>query len=348
MRFKRMSEIYSRLVDHTITSTNEINDFSVGSAMRAIYESVSIELEQFYILTRENIQEAIEQGVYSSFGFTRTAALKSYGKVRVSFHNATQQDRVISRGSRFSSSLTNHNQVYETMQEYVIPKGTISLEVEVYCTVSGVIGNIPANTINVMHTPIANVREVKNNSAFQTGQDSEPLEELRARFNSFIESLSKATIPALEYGTRSVNNVSGVYIEEETGRITIYAHDRNGNLPSLVKTEIESSIFRYRPAGIPVLVKPVTRKDVDVAATVTLTDKTAITTRFKTQIETEISRYLNNLKTSKSLILSDLSRVIMNIDKQYIYDVNFTSLEGNVIIEGSEIIRAGNVMVTLQ
>ncbi|MEX5590923.1 hypothetical protein, partial [Pseudomonas urmiensis] len=65
MKFKRMSEIYSRLVDHTITNTREINDFSVGSAMRALYEAISIELEQYYILTRENMMEAIEQGVYS-------------------------------------------------------------------------------------------------------------------------------------------------------------------------------------------------------------------------------------------------------------------------------------------
>ena len=348
MRFKRMSEIYSRLVDHTITNTNEVNDFSVGSAMRAIYESVSIELEQYYILTRENIQEAIQQGVYSSFGFTRQKAAKAYGVVQISFHNATQTDSAISRGTKFSSSKAGYSQVYETLVDYSIPKGTVITEVEVYSKYPGALGNIPAEVIDIMNTPIANIREVTNPNAFQTGQDSEPVEELRSRFRSYIESLSKGTIPALEYGTREVEEVSGVYIDEKTGQITIYAHDRNGDLPSSVKTEIEANIFNYRPAGIPVIVKPVTRKAIDVTVTVTLTQKTAITNTFRNKIDNEISRYLNNMRTSQHLVLSDLSRVIMNIDKQLIYDVNFTNLEENVYLQGSEIIRAGDVNVTLQ
>src|SRR5690606_22624004 len=98
MRFKRMTEIYSRLVDYTITNTDEVNDFSVGSAMRAIYEAVSIELEQFYILTRENIREAIEEGVYRSFGYTRQTATKAYGKVRIAYNNPTQHETIITRG----------------------------------------------------------------------------------------------------------------------------------------------------------------------------------------------------------------------------------------------------------
>lgn len=54
-----MTEIYGRLVDHTITNTNKINDFSIGSAIRAIYEATAREIEQIYILTEENIREAI-------------------------------------------------------------------------------------------------------------------------------------------------------------------------------------------------------------------------------------------------------------------------------------------------
>jgi hypothetical protein len=91
MIFKRMSDIYARLVDLTLTNTSDVNDFSVGSAIRAIYEAFSIELEQFYILTRENILEAIEDGVYSSFGFQRKNAQKAYGNVVITFNNPLKQ-----------------------------------------------------------------------------------------------------------------------------------------------------------------------------------------------------------------------------------------------------------------
>lgn len=348
MRFKRMTEIYSRLVDHTITSTNEINDFSVGSAMRAIYESVAIELEQFYILTQENIQEAIERGVYSSFGFNRKQAVRAYGIVQITFHNPIQNDMVISRGSRFSSNQPSFPQVFETRESYLVPKGSLVIDVEAYCTSPGAYGNVPMGVINVMNSPIANVKTVRNIHAIQTGQDEEPLEELRARFRSYIKSLSKATTPAIEYGTREVPEVSGVHIDEKTGLITVYAHDRNGNLSEGLKKKIEDNLEHYRPSGIPLVVKPVIRKDVDINVTVTLTNRAAATTRFRNTIQDAITRYLNNLGTSQHLIMSDLTSVIKQLDRQLIYDIEFKDSEGNIYLEGHEIIKAGQVNVTLK
>lgn len=348
MRFKRMTEIYSRLVDNTITNTHDVNDFSVGSAMRAIYESIAIELEQFYVLTRENMLEAVEQGVYNAFGFKRKEAVRAYGVVQVSFHNSTQTDITISRGSRFSSSMPQYTQLYETRVDYVIPRGSVLAEFEVYCLSPGATGNIPEDVIDVMQSPISNVKEVNNPAAFQTGQDQEPLEEQRSRFNAFITALSRATVPALEYGTRTVTEVAGVWIEEETGRVNIYAHDRNGNLPDDVKEKILLTLEDYRPAGIQVRVLPVEKKNVDVSVTVTLNNKAGITNAFNQKITTEITRYLNNMQTSQSLVLSDLSSVIKYIDRQLIYDVSFDNLKSNVVLKGSEIIRAGEVKVTLK
>lgn len=347
MRFKRMSEIYSRLVDSTITNTTEINDFSVGSAMRAIYEAVSIELEQFYIMTRENIVEAIEAGVYNSFGFTRKQAQKAYGTVRLTFHNATQQITPLPRGTRFTSNLAEYTQTYETLTDYYISQGALTADIQVYCTIAGEVGNVPQGAINVMMTPLANIKTVANLAALQTGQDPEPLEEMRARFRSFIAALSKGTLAALEYGTRSVPEVSGVWIQEQTGLITIYAHDRNGELPTAVRASILTTIEDFRPAGIPVVAKAVTRKATDVSVTVTLTNKGAITTAFRDKIAGEVARYLNNMQTGQSLILTDLSSVIKYIDRQLIYDVTFTNLSGNVLLAGNEIVRAGTVTVTL-
>lgn len=343
-----MTEIYSRLVDHTITNTDKINDFSIGSAMRSMYEAIGIEVEQLYVLTRENIEEALEKGVYSSFGFKRREAIRAYGMVQIVFHNPIQQEMIISRGTRFASNITGYSQVYETLEDYIVPKGSIMTEVMAYSLTPGETGNIPKNIINVMKTPLANMKSVYNPQAIQTGQNREPLEELRSRFQLYIKSLSKATVPALEYGTREIPEVTGVFIHEETGKVTIYAHDRNGNLPESVKRDIEANMFYYRPAGIPVEIKPVTRKDVDVDVIVTIAQKTAITDRLRNDIQQKIERYLNTLSTSQHLIISNLSRVIMDIDKQLIYDVEFLIPTENVILKGSEIIRAGEVKVTLK
>lgn len=348
MRFKRMSEIYSRMVDHTITNTTEVNDFSVGSAMRSIYESVSIELEQYYILTRENMQEAIERGVYESFGFERRGRINAFGFVQVTFHNPTQDTRIIPRGSRFISSSNTYPQIYETREDFLVPKGTLVTDVEVHCMQPGSYGNVPANIINTINSPIANVKEATNPIAFQTGQDEEPIEEVRTRFRSYIKTLSKATIDALEYGTREVEEVAGVYVHEEVGRVNIHAHDRNGELNDRLIEKIRKNLEQYRPAGIPIRIKPVERLSLDVDIVVVLSDKTANTEVLRQDITSIVTMYLNSRGTSQHLILSDLSRTIMNVDRQNIYDVEFKKLKENRLVKGHEVIRAGDIKVTLR
>ena len=345
MEFKRMSDVYSRLVDNTITNTNQINDFSVGSAMRAIYESIAIEMEAFYVLTQENMTDAINQGIYSSFGFAPLPAVKSYGPLLITFNNTTQTDLIIPRNTSFLSSNPAYTTKYTTIQDYSVPAGSISATIQIYCTVPGVIGNVPLNTIDVMNTPVSNVKSVTNTQAFQTGQDPETPDSMRARFQSYVKSLAKGTKAAIEYGTRSVTNITGCYVSEQVGLITVYAHDANGNLASDLQSQVTTSLENYRPAGIPVSVLPVTRLSQNVSVNVTTVNKNANTALFQTQIQTVISNYLNQMTAGQSLILSDLSSVIKYVDRTNIYDITFTA---NVILTGSELIRAGTVTVTLK
>jgi uncharacterized phage protein gp47/JayE len=342
-----MSDVYSRLVDNTITNTNQINDFSVGSAMRAIYEAIAIEMESFYVLTQENMTDAINQGIYSSFGFAPQPAVPAYGPLLITFNNTTQTDLIIPRNTTFLSSNPTYTTKYATIQDYVVPAGSISATIQVYCTVAGVVGNLPLSTIDVMNTPLANVRSCTNTQAFQTGQDPETPDAMRARFQSYVKSLAKGTKSAIEYGTRSVTNITGCYVSEQVGLITVYAHDANGNLDSSLQSSVVGALQNYRPAGIPVTVLPVTRLSQDISVTVTTVNKSANTTLFQTRIQTVISNYLNQMTAGQSLILSDLSSVIKYVDRTNIYDITFTNPTANVILTGSELIRAGNVTVKL-
>lgn len=55
MRTRKLTQILSRLMDKTIQGTSKITDFTPGSAVRSLLEAISLEIEQYYILTRENI-----------------------------------------------------------------------------------------------------------------------------------------------------------------------------------------------------------------------------------------------------------------------------------------------------
>lgn len=347
MQLKSISEILTNLIDRTIINTHEINDFTVGSTIMSIYESIAMELEQYYVLGRSNILSGIEEGVYESFGFARKPARRAYGELTIEFHTALKDDLYISRGNTFLSSLQGYNQVYETLEDYVIPAGVHVGVVNVYCTSTGEIGNVPQGVINRSTNSLSNIKVVYNRESFLTGQEQEELAKVKLRFSEFIATRGRATNKAISYGTRMVEDVAGVYVKEEVGRIQVFAHDKNGNLPEAVKTKIEAIVEDYRPSGVKLVVVPIEKKNIDLAITVTLTNKTAKTDLFKQEITTSITNYLNTMVVSDDLILSDIVQRVMNIDDYLIYDVKITNMSSNSIIADNQLIRAGKVTITL-
>lgn len=347
MRLKSISEILTRLVDLTLINTHEINDFSVGSTILSIYESVSMELEQYYVLGRENILWGIEEGVYEAFDFPRRPARKAYGEITIEFHTALTSPLYISRGNSFHSSLTGYNQKFETLQDYIVPAGTNKAVVTVYCTQEGVIGNVPRNVINLSANNLTNIKKITNDSEFLTGTEQESLDNVKQRFQSFVETRGRATKKSIIYGARTVEDIAGVYVKEETGYIKVYAHDLNGNLSTELKAQVESALEDYRPSGIKMDVVPVEKKPVDLNIKVTLTSLGKKTDIFNKEITEQVTRYLNRMTASDDLILSEIVQLVMNIDDYAIYDCVITNLKENLIIEDQALIRAGTITITL-
>lgn len=348
MKFKKFSTILSEMKDYTLTNTSKLNDFSPGSALRAMYEAVAIQIEEYNRLMRENMQEASEEGMFRSFGFERKEATRAYGNVVIRFQNSLVNGVIIPRGSKFTSNLSEYPQIYETLEEYIVPPGSTSAEVVVYCTQIGEFGNIPAETIVVMNSPVGNVREITNKEAFRTGSEEEPIEDLQDRFQKYIKAIGRSTNPAINYGVREVPNVAGVYISEKVGRIVVYAHDENGDLPDALIQDIDTTLVDYVAAGIDYDVRPVEKTLVDVDVTVTLTNKDRVTTAFRQRIEERIARYLDNMEVDDDFILSALTRRIGNIDKRLIYDVQIHEPTDKIDIAENQLIRPGNINVTLE
>lgn len=306
-----------------------------------------MELEQYYVLGRDNILKGIEEGVYEAFNFTRKPARRAYGEVTLEFHSALREDLYISRGNTFLSSTQGYNQVFETLEDYIVPSGSHVAVVNVYCTQAGKIGNVPVGVINRSTNSLANIKTVYNSYSFLTGQDQEDLDAVKQRFREFIDTRGRATNRAISYGARSVEDVAGVYIHEEVGRIKVFVHDLNGNLPNSLKDSVEKAVQDYRPSGIKLDVVPIEKRVVDLDITVTITDKTAKTDLFRAEIATSISNYLNAMTVSDDLILSDVVQRIMNMDDYLIYDVKITNIKENLLIEPHQLIRSGKININL-
>ena len=347
MRLKRISEILGRLIDVTLINTDELNDFTVGSTILSVYESIAMELEQYYVLTRENIIWGIEKGVLEAFDFNKREAKRAYGEVTIEFYTPLQTDIFIPRGTSFASVTSSYQQQYETLEDFVVPKGNIIAKVDVYCTQTGEVGNVPRGIINFMMNSINNVKSVYNERELLTGTEEESIESVKSRFHLFVESRGRATVKAVEYGARLVEEVSGVYVREEVGYVKVYAHDRNGDLSPAMIAQIKEQMEDYRPAGIKLDVFPVIKTEIPLAVTVTISNKSKINKDLEDRIRSTITNYLNNMTVSQDLILADVIQVIMNIDDNLIYDCVITNYTENVITVYEEIIRSGDISIKL-
>lgn len=337
------------MIDITLINTDELNDFTVGSTILSVYEAVAMELEQYYVLSRENIMWGIEQGVLNAFDFRKREAKRAYGTITIEWHTITQQDIYMPRGTSFDSNTEGYDGriQFETVEDYYFPKGSISAKVDVYCMQPGVIGNAPKNTINRMMNALSNVKKVYNAEDFLTGTEEESIESVKTRFHAFVESRGRATVKALDYGTRQVEEVSGVYIKEEVGYVRLYAHDRNGNLSPKMVAQIKEAIEDYRPAGIKLDVYPVVKLNIPLELTVTISNKSRITPELEQRIETIVRNYLNGMTVSQTLVLADVIQSVMNIDDNLIYDCTIDNYKENIDIRDEEIIRAGDVIIDL-
>lgn len=350
MKLKRLSDVLSRLIDITLINTTELNDFSVGSTILSIYEATSMEIEQYYMLSRENIIWGIEQGVLNGFDFYKREARKAYGEVTVEFHTINQSPLVIPRGSSFDSISEDYRGIisYETIVDHVVPSGTAKFNIEVFATRSGTIGNLPKNAINRMINGVGNISRVYNQEDFLTGADEEDIESVKRRFHAFIESRGRATVQAIDYGARTVEDITGVYVNEQVGLVNVYVHDMNGNLPKDIHENVEDAIEAYRPAGIKLVVLPVEKTLIDLDVTITTQNIRQQTDETRNKIVLVIRNYINSQEVSKELVLADLVQAIMNIDDMLIYDCVIDNYKENIKVAPQEILRAGNIDVAFR
>ncbi len=133
---------------------------------------------------------------------------------------------------------------YTTTTEGTISIGnTTSNLVSVVAQTEGTNSNADPNTITGFGSKPSGVDAVTNPNAFTTGQNKESDDAFRSRIKRFILSLSRATIPSLEYAaylgenTTTGQTVLFANVVEDLvnlGKVTIYIDDGLGTAESVV------------------------------------------------------------------------------------------------------------------
>lgn len=348
-KFKNFNEIMRTMVDRILVETNKITDFSVGSTIRSLLETVAFEVNQLYVLSRSNIKKGIEEGLYEAFDFKKKEATKAYGNVIIAFHNPPKKDVVIPKGTRFMCRDARYTQTYETVQSYIIPQGQTYNTIEVFCMIEGSIGNVPRGVIDTITSNIHDIAYVYNPDDILTGQDEEPVEEVKERFQYFVETRARATNKALIFAIKQIPYVGSVYIDEAVGWTKVYVSDNNGKLPIWLREQVERTVEDYRASGIRVTVEEVKRVPIDFNIEVVLADSRLMSIILKNDLEKLVKDTVNNLQIGETLVLSEIVNKIKAIDNRAIYDVNILTPEANYEVKQNELLRAGeNVKINLK
>lgn len=345
-RVKTFNEILSDMADWITSSNSRLTNFTTGSVVRTLLESVSAEIEEMYFQIYRGFKYGVENGVYDSFDFQTIGATAATGTVMVVFKDPLQTPLVIPQGYQISTSrIYGEPIVFEVDQDYIADYGYTVIEVSVTCTQTGEIGNVAENTINSPVIRLAQVDYITNTTATSGGKEEESEQERKSRFTNFINSLQRGTANSIKYGCLSVYGVAGAYVEDGIGVVNVYVHDASGSLSAELRSELETTLLDYRPAGIYLNLLPVVTKLVDLDISITISANYDTET-MALLVNSHISSYLNSFPVSKPLRVSEIIREIMNVDKYGIYDCKLNNISQDVTVFGYELVRPGDITVT--
>ena len=354
--FKKNGDILSGMMDTIMLKNSKVNDFTVGSVLRTLLESESLELEMLYYLQLENLNHAIDESVLQAFGFAPIDYVHAFGDVTIYFADALTKDLYIPKGTRFGCSNKAYNQEFVTKTAYKVAKGAGSCSITVYCDNDnniGSYGNVPKNLIDT--TPdMSGIAYITNPQDFLTGNDGETINQTKARFRAMIQSLSRGTRQSLEYATLAVEGVTGCSIYESTyGAVIIYAHDANGNLSQELIEKIEANVAQYKPAGIQVIIRPIHVTNVNLKVGVNIKYADYQNTTYLDLIKQSVVNYLNQFQAGDTLYMSQTEDTIMNANNSMIRDVAIdyevvpdSSLRDDAFIPDDTIANVAGVVVS--
>ncbi len=162
-----------------------------------------------------------------------------------------------STGIQFSVVADTTNANYSsTLQAYVMPATATVLYVSAQCTVAGSSGNVVANTLTVLPTPLNGIDAVTNPYSVTNGADAETDTALIARFKLFISSLTAGTILAVESAVagaasgvqyKVLENVASDGVTVQDGHFTVIASDGNGVLSTSLYNAVWNAVNAVRP-----------------------------------------------------------------------------------------------------
>jgi uncharacterized phage protein gp47/JayE len=255
-----------------------------------------------------------------------------------------------------------------------IAAGATYADVYVACSTAGSSGNISASTQFSLQPQPAGFVSAANTGAFTTGTDDETDPQQKARFISFINSLQRGTVSAVQYGLSlaTVTDANGVVIErviasnvvepwitdntQPVGFVQAYIHNGVDGASSALIAQAQKVVYGYyqtdgtavpgyKAAGARVDVMAATVVNVNVSATIIVTSG-YVAADVQTAVQTAIQNYLTGLNVGTPAQYATI--VQLGMDTAGVSDFWVTAPTSNTVLSASQKVMPGTMTLTTQ
>lgn len=347
-------------------------DLSPGSVALALLEadaSVALWLQYvtLEVLQTTRLTTSLGSDVDSwvgDFGLTRLPAVAAVGQVTFSRFTPATAASIPPRtvvltadGSQsFAVTIDPNNPAWNgTSQTYVLAASVASASVPASAVTPSSAGNVLANTITALGQAIAGIDTVTNAAPFQGGIDAETDTALRARFVSYINSLSKATPSAVAYAIQSLQQGLSYAIGENVdptgaprpGFFVVTIDDGSGHPTASLLASTQTAIDAVRPVGTAFAVQPPVVTYVSVALTITVSASGSLAALIG-PVGNAITSYINSLPIGSGLPLTKVVQIAYGVDPSItnVSNVTLNSATADIVVPWNGVVKAAGVVVS--
>lgn len=354
-KIRRYDEIMQGATANMIAKQDKITDFNEGSIIHTILDTVSRIAERAYVAIRQGFNEMLTIIPFSPFGMEKKEGFAASGTVIFSRSAALGGRTIIPKGTVVS----NGELTFTTTESGTIADGAVESDaITVIADGVGKSYNIPAGSINAIESIVpADVVSVTNNYALTGGSNGETDAEFEARFKTFINGLSGTNSYAIKSAALGINTVRSVSIQNHKPpykniyNMTVYVDDGSGGATGetldAVRLAIEGDDTEENQGHLApgVNIRVITPTAIPVNVETTVSVMSADLEEVRSEIESVITSYVNNLAINEKCIVSEMIAKVMALN--YVKDVSVISPASNIEPSINQIARIGTIAVNL-
>jgi phage-related baseplate assembly protein len=340
LQLQNFSTLVSNAAAAVQGAATQLLDLTVGSTLRAVLEanaSLALWLQWLILQVLQMTRAATSTGPdldtwMADFSVTRLPAVAAAGTVTFS-RFAPVSSALIPIGTdvrtgdgtqTFTVYADPTNAAYTAAQNgYLIAAGIGSLDVPAVAVTAGSAGNVQAGAVSLIVAALPGADTVVNAAPFQGGLDAESDAALRARFQNFLASLSRATTTAVGYAITSIQQGMQYTIQENLvpggaarmGSFIITVDDGTGDPPPDLLTTVATAVEAVRPVGSSYAVQAVTVTTATISLTVAVAPG-AVHATVAPLVSAAVAGYVDLLPIGATLPWSRLAQVAYDASPQ--------------------------------